>query len=197
MRISKEKEVAMDFLNELVSKGLLESLPSGILSWRLNHTFSRPFHIGSGLYKYVIIIDDYDFVIKTDRRIDTKHGCAGEFDNYKLAVEENMTEFFPETDFLTSIDGHKFYIQERADVDETGVEDSVFEYVSPFFDDENMAKEYVYDDEIAVEDILNAVFPEGKADKLIIWLNEHGIEDIHCGNLGFCHNRPMIIDFSC
>lgn len=193
----EDKETALDFLNELVSKDLLTNLSSNLFSWRNSNTFSHNFHIGYGLYKYVFIIDDYDFVIKTDRNSSSiGNGCGAEFQMYKQAVKDNMTEFFPETDFLTSIGGHKFYIQERADVDEMGLEDSVFEYVSPYFDDEQLAREYAYDDEIEIEDILNAVFPREKAKKLIKWLNEYEIEDIHCGNLGFRNNHPMIIDFS-
>lgn len=192
----KDKETALNFLNELVSKGLLTNLSSNLFYWRNNNTFSHNFHIGYGLYKYVFIIDDYDFVIKTNHTSKIGNGCAEEFYMYKQAVKDNMEEFFPETDFLTSIDGHKFYIQERADVNEMGVEDSVFEYVSPYFDDEQLAREYVYDDEIEVEDILNAVFPKEKAKKVIDWLDKYGIEDIHCGNIGFNNNRPMIIDFS-
>lgn len=192
----EDKEIALTFLNELITKGLINSFPSNVFNWHRNNTFSHTFRIGCGLYKYVFIVDGFDFVIKTDRQENWHHGCTEELNNYKIAIKEDMKCFFPETDFLANIEGHQFYIQEKAEVDEIAVADSVYKYVSPYFDDEEIAREYVYDDEIEIEDIINSLFSKNEADKLLRWLNKYALDDIHEGNIGWLDDHAVIIDFS-
>lgn len=185
------KKIAINLVKELIAKGLLNNLPTNVLSWSKNRTFSYNFHIGYGIYKYVFVLDDYNFVIKVDRKI-SAHKSVKEFQLYRQALREGMQEFFPETDFLISIGGHSFFIQEKASTDETKVVSNALDY----FNSEQDALDYLYDERIEADDIINVLFPIEKAQKIIKWLDEQNIGDIHLGNVGFLNEHAVIIDFS-
>lgn len=107
-----------------------------------------------------------------------------------------MQEFFPETDFLITIGGHSFFIQEKASTDETKITSDILDYLSPYFDNEQDALDYFYDGKVEADDILYILFPVEKAKKINKWLDEQNIGDIHLGNVGFLNGHAVIIDFS-
>lgn len=201
-----DKNLAMSLVNELLDNDVIDYI---------THTFARPdwpgithisrrFRVSRGCYKIVFIFEDCDFVIKTDRVDDWYNGpsnnfggCHDEYDIYQRICKDNMTEFFPETDFLMEADGYEFYIQERADIDEDRAEDEIYQSIRYSFEDDEEAQDYAYSGEVTLEDILYAIFGSDDGEKLSQYLSGLDITDIHSGNVGWRNGYPMIIDFAC
>lgn len=201
------KEQAKEYLNKMIAAGMLENITVGHLyNWyketKKSNDFIKHTHLTSGCFKNTLIFYTFDYVIKFDKvyefsNKELKHnGCCSEYKIYQDIIADKMERFFPETDFLTEIDGYKFYIQERVEADEYAIESDVFNYVRSEFDCDEDAEEYVSSGDVREEDILYSIMDCNEAETLMAWLNAHNINDIHTGNVGYLNGRGVVFDFA-
>lgn len=154
----------------------------------------------NGCTKYAFICDNSDWVLKTEYGPNKRNYCAAEQDYYILAEEHGLQNFFAETRYLITINDRDFYIQRRAEVNEDRTSDFFYEYCSPscsdcYYEDEDEKNEAIWDSvyDMCDEDRIRAVFDD---EKLLSFLNENNINDIHEGNIGYFNGFPILIDFS-
>lgn len=154
----------------------------------------------NGAVKYCIFHECFgDFVVKfTTEAFDY---CEREYTNYLAAVNAGLDYFFPYTDFLGEINGVKFFIQEYAECDNEAISsiwyDSLREdCVSEEDEDEDIINEKIWNMIYDLEDDQRVLYCFGNEEKLIDFLNEYCINDLHEGNFGYIGERLVIIDFS-
>lgn len=166
-----------------------------------------------GASKLVIIDEESDWVIKLsyDCSPDVDEGmesdyCRRELYNYKKACEEGVDKFFAEIHMIGKVDGIEVYLQEKLKVDD-GVEedvDQIFrDYVYSL--DESYYDEIEDDDEresILADDVyemdegerIEAIF--GFEERLITFIENNDINDLHSGNFGYRGADLVIMDYS-
>ena len=154
----------------------------------------------SGCTKYAFISNNSNWVLKTEYGSNKRNYCAAEQDYYILAEECGLQNFFAETRYLITINDRDFYVQRRAEVNEDRTSDFFYEYCSPcysdsYFEDEDEKNEAIWDSvyDMCDEDRIRAVFDD---EKLLSFLEENHINDIHEGNIGYSNGFPILIDFS-
>lgn len=162
--------------------------------------YEKGYTYESGAVKYCIFHEDFgDFVVKfTTEPFDY---CEREYTNYLAAVDAGLDYFFPYTDFLGEINGVKFFIQERAECDNEAISSIWYDnlredYVSEEDEDEDIINEKIWDMIYDLEDDQRALYCFGNEEKLIDFLGEYCINDLHEGNFGYIGDRLVIIDFS-
>lgn len=132
--------------------------------------------------------------------------CEAETVVYRDAVDAGVDFYFAETMCIGFIDMHPIYIQERATI----YYDVYNQYGSKYnCSDSRANREKVaaaskgnltIDDCWLVDGVWLLVFTEewgeSAAVDLITFLLKEGVDDLHCENLGFIDNKPVIIDYS-
>lgn len=203
------KEQAKEYLNKMIAAGMLENISVGKLySWhkeaKEQDDFIKRTSLSAGCFKNTLTFYTFGYVIKFDkinefseeRKEHNHNGCRSEYEIYQKVIADKMERFFPETDFLTEIDGYKFYIQERVEADEYAIESDVFDYVRSEFDCDEDAEDYVSSGDVREEDILYSIMNVEEANILMTWLDAHEINDIHTGNVGYLNGRGVVFDFA-
>lgn len=206
---------AKEMVEELAAAGALAHTKSfyDFLKWvnEVGDIFSFDFTVSSGCFKIVIVPDDYDFVIKTamtgsynfpdeDASIEEQHknldGPYAEYEKWFQIKGTDFEQYFLELQYLSTVGTHEFYIQEKADIDEYAITDSLRRYVDPanFEDDESM-DDYVEWDYTS-EELFASVWGEDAGYDLMDFCYEMDITDTHKGNIGFVNCNPVIIDYA-
>lgn len=166
-----------------------------------------------GASKLVIIDEESDWVIKLsyDCSVDVDEGmesdyCKRELYNYEKACEEGVDKFFAEIHMIGEVDGIEVYLQEKLKVDD-GVEEDVDKIFRDYAYslDESYYDEIEDDDEresILADDVyemdegerIEAIF--GFEKRLITFIEDNDINDLHSGNFGYRGADLVIMDYS-
>lgn len=165
-----------------------------------------------GISKICLVFTDADFVFKYSNPYAFSDGDEAEREvkNYKRAVELGVEMFFPYTYLYGKIDGINIIYQEKIDysVDEAWSRQNVKE-----------TRDLIHS--ISIQDIIStrerfnlkndsyqriidttwlafvlALYSTEVINKLINFIQEKQINDLHGGNLGYKNNKPIIFDFS-
>ena len=134
--------------------------------------------------------------------LETHDYCAREAAVYEDAKKKGVDEYFAPIFYLGTFGNIPFYLQRYVDINEDLNEDTFFSYLSQSADrsgynsdDEFYAaieEDLDYMDE---EDRLQAIFGDWIG-KLVEFVREWSINDLHQGNFGYLFNRPILIDYS-
>lgn len=161
----------------------------------------RKFRLDNGAVKYCIMSDLFfsDYVVKFCGE-DFDY-CEREYTNYLAAVDRELGQFFPYTDFLGELNGLKFYIQERAVCDSEYVNSVWYESLRESYEgayedeDEDFINSRIWDavDDLEDDERLQMIYA---VQDLEDFINEYRINDLHEANFGFIDERLVIIDFS-
>ena len=73
--------------------------------------------IEAGASKFVFIPNEGEYVYKMSTNYLEDDYCYREAENYKLAKEQGVDEFFIATEYFTTIANHDVYIQKKVDID--------------------------------------------------------------------------------
>lgn len=187
-------------------------------SWEVSQTIREArggelAKVYSGASKMVLLFPGDDFVVKysSDRDGD-KGDCDEAMDEwtlYTLACEEGLGHLFPTTEYLFTINGINFVAQQKIDFSA---------YNAP------VAKERAYHKiartvsrkhlERATEELgkgseryrrevnslwagmIISLYGKEVCKRLCAFIQTHGINDLHEENVGYLHDRPVILDFS-
>lgn len=162
--------------------------------------YEKGYNYENGTSKYCIFHEDFcDFVVKFS--LDSFDYCEREYTNYLAAVKLGLDYFFPYTDFLGEINGVKFFIQEYAVCDNEAISSIWYntlreDYVSEEDEGEDIINEKIWEMIYDLEDEQRVLYCFGYEEKLLNFLEEYRINDLHEGNFGYIGNRLVIIDFS-
>ena len=119
--------------------------------------------------------------------------CLSEVEIYKRAVEAGVQQIFAKTEFITTVDGHPIYIQEKAEIFNRGEHSHPREQLRKT---REKTKDYYCE---ANEDWLTDVLEYYGEDIFLDFLrfvDDLQLTDLHSGNLGYINNRPVITDYS-
>lgn len=185
--------------------------------------YNLSYTVETGASKLVIIPDGANYVIKIpfngmwEERFDDEEEeeytdfykfegasygdgwdyCLNELIIYRLSKTYNINEVFVKTKYLGSINNYPIYIQERA---------------VTFCESDKRREKTLKDIDIKTEDTCRKhnfytfnkkwlsdaleYYGEKKLDKIISFLSNNNIGDLHNSNIGYVGNRPVLIDFS-
>lgn len=152
-----------------------------------------------------------NWVIKTgfiwhDDEDDDGDFCTLEAHNYQDAIAEGIEEFFAASYELCTVTPSEyknlrqtiyFYIQEKAEPDEERTSSTCDKYLASEYDETESEDEPLYYD-YTDEDRLQSLFGGCKNfDRLIKFVKDWGINDLHTGNFGYTKDGiAKIIDYS-
>lgn len=135
--------------------------------------------------------------------------CEREVENYRKAEEKNLQQYFAATYLFSIIDGMYVTIQEAVEVDYGVFSDMFFDSVRSYYskDDFNSEEEYNVAVWESAEDLDNderiyAIFgnkdeSNKDIDKLVDFIEDNDINDLHSGNWGIAKDGAYVImDFS-
>lgn len=213
-----EMERALDIVRDLIPYGLHEAIKGEednkeFFEEAKDYADKNGISFFCGASKLVIVDEESDWVIKLsfDCSIDADEGiesdyCKRELYNYKMACEEGIDKFFAEICMVGEVDGIEVYLQERLKVDD-GVEDDV----DQIFRDYVYSLDESYYDNIEDEDERSAILTDdvydmdegerieaifGFEEKLITFIENNDINDLHSGNFGYRGADLVIMDYS-
>ena len=119
--------------------------------------------------------------------------CLSEVEIYMRAIEAGVQQIFAKTDFITTVDGHPIYIQEKAEI---------FNQRDHFHSREQLRKTrektknyYCEANEDWLTDVLE-YYGEDIFLDFLRFVDDLQITDLHSGNLGYIDKRPVITDYS-
>lgn len=132
--------------------------------------------------------------------------CEAETTVYNDALRAGVADFFAETVYIGAIDNHPIYIQEIATI----YANVYYDYAGKYTREER--REYrskavsasnstITDDDcwIVNQTWFSELIEEygaAAASKLIAFLIDEGVDDLHIDNLGFIDGKPVIVDYS-
>ena len=205
MLTKQEREIATCLVLDLIERGIPDNFedPMGVERWAMdNNVYESGYWVSCGMTK-VCIGHSYlkNWVIKfgfnaknCKKNIDY---MAREYEIYREAEHQNMTEFFPQTFLLGRFDGRDYYIQELAECDENTIYSECYNQICSFYEEEDNEcnPDWIWNEVDGLNDNerVNLLF---HSSKLIEFLSEHEINDLHEGNFGLINGNFVIIDFS-
>ena len=165
-----------------------------------------------GVSKICLVFLDADFVFKYSNPYSDSDGdeAEREVENYNRAVELGIEMFFPKTYLYGKINGINIVYQEKIDY----CVDSAWHYQNPKqtynlihsinIKDINAIREKFNIDGIKYNRVIDtiwlafvlAIYKKEVINKLIDFIQEKKINDLHGENLGYKNNKPIILDFS-
>ena len=147
----------------------------------------------NGVSRGVFIFDDSDYVVK--------FSLTEEYDSFineqELYIEAEMygvEKFFAPITYLCTIGGFRFYIQKkvksgtRMDTDGENLSEASISLLN-CCNDTSFCQNDLFDD-------FYENYEEEELYKLINFINDYDINDIHYKNVGFLNNLPVIIDYA-
>lgn len=167
-----------------------------------------------GISKICLMFKDANFVFKYSNPYAYSDGneAEREVDNYNRAVELGLEMFFPKTYLYSKIDGINIIYQEKIDynADEVWKDSKLFLTIHDLTCDHIDVKRIAsikerfniegapYNRDINTTWIafMCALYTTEVIDKLIDFIQEKKINDLHGENLGYKNNKPIILDFS-
>lgn len=170
--------------------------------------YTKPFAYDYGATKGVLIFKELGFVIKIPfvcnddwefEGADCDNGwdyCEAETLKYQSASINGLAECFAETIFIGTVDGHPIYIQELATMYEKG-ESTTPRSSEDIEKVESLCSSQHYDcfNPNWLSDVLN-FFGERIFYKLLNFISDADISDLHNGNIGYIGMRPVLVDYS-
>ena len=193
-----ERDIAITLVEALVEYGLNEHLASwgdhATEKWFFNKELGAlGFGASAGLSKVCIWHNDLlNWVIKVGFVEEVSMDYAArEYENYCMAEEEGLSQYFPTTVYLGTFGGRPFYLQEYAECEEARISSEWYDRLSEEYDD----CEDIWNAIECMDDDERADLTFGDSD-LTNFLCQHGIGDLHEGNFGYINGRLVIIDFS-
>lgn len=212
MEIEKELNEIYDALNECFLADLFEEdfLENVIAPFQ--EKYKKPFSYDQGATKGVLIFRDLDCVLKIP--FDGSDGewfigalegedyynwnyCAAEADYYSMAEMANLEECFLETKCVISIQGRPIYKQPLATMmhDKQGYGKSCsseeeYNKVSSTIKESHEIFNLPWQ--------VDAFNFYGKIlfEKLMNFISDCGIRDLHGGNLGYIGEQPVLVDYA-
>lgn len=216
--IEIEIDRALDIVKDLIPYGLHDALKGEednkeFFEDAKDYADKNGISFFHGASKLVIIDEESDWVIKLsyDCSIDVDEGmesdyCKRELYNYEKACEEGIDKFFAEIHMVGEVDGIEVYLQEKLKVDD-GVEedvdkifrDYVYSLDESYYDDiedEDERRALLADEvyEMDEEERIEAIF--GFEERLITFIENNDINDLHSGNFGYRGADLVIMDYS-
>lgn len=213
-----EMERALDIVRDLIPYGLHEAIKGEednkeFFEEAKDYANKNGISFFCGASKLVIVDEESDWVIKLsfDCSVDVDEGmesdyCKRELYNYEKACEEGVEKFFAEICMVGEVDGIEVYLQEKLKVDD-GVEkdvdqifrDYVYSLDESYYDDiedEDERNAILTDDvyEMDEEERIEAIF--GFDERLITFIENNDINDLHSGNFGYRGADLVIMDYS-
>lgn len=199
-----EREIASVLVEALVEYGATEHLrdygEGSLHEWYTDKGLKYVgYSMSSGCTKACIWHSDLcDWVIKVgfinSKNIDY---AKVEYENYVRAVEEDLAHYFPETVFIGEFGGHAFYAQRECECNEDSISREWYDSLCDRYYDRG--EEYDCDsiwsevDNLEDDERVELLFGD---EKLIEFLREYKINDLHEGNFGYRGGFKVIIDFS-
>ena len=183
-----------------------------------SHNYKKAFTYDSGASKGVLIFKQLGFVIKipfvgtiepdeyseeeflqefygAEGRDSCWDYCSVEKERYEFAEIEGIEMCLAQTKFLTTIQDHPIYMQEYATMYNYGGSSCHSDA------DKNTVKQICSDKHYDCfhEEWLSDVFSffgEKIFYKLLSWIDEYEVNDLHANNLGYIQGRPVLVDYS-
>lgn len=167
-----------------------------------------------GISKICLVFKDANFVSKYSSPYAYSDGneAEREVDNYNRAVELGLEMFFPKTYLYGEIDGINIIYQEKIDcnADElwknSKLSLAIYNLTHDKIDIKKIAsvkKRFDIEDAPYNRDInttwiafMCALYTTEIIDKLVNFIQERRINDLHGENIGYKNNKPIILDFS-
>lgn len=203
MMTTTEREIASVLIEALVDYGAIEHLrdygKGSFRDWYEDEGLVYAgFSMASGCTKACIWHDDLnDWIIKVGFSNSKIDYAELEYTNYCLAEEEGLGYYFPETVYIGTFGGHRFYAQRECECDEASVSREWYDSLCDRYYDRG--EEYDCDtvwsevEELEDDERVELLFGD---EKLIEFLREYKINDLHEGNFGYRGGNMVIIDFS-
>ena len=147
----------------------------------------------NGVSRGVFIFDDSDYVVKFSLTEDYT-SFISEQELYKEAKMCGVEKFFAPITYLCTIGGFKFYTQKkvksgtRMDTDGESLSEASISLLNGC-NDTSFCQNDLFDD-------FYENYEEEELYKLIDFINDYDINDIHYKNVGFLNNLPVIIDYA-
>lgn len=152
----------------------------------LEEFIERGYEVYTGLRRACFI--GSDFVLKVDTTSYTD--CEREVKNYSLAKDANLDCYFAECDFLCEYSGVKFYIMEKCKVNSEASEEKIMDTFS-----NKIEAGYEADD--LTPHLVAFGKDREEFHKLIDFLDDNDINDLHTGNIGVNSNgRYVFTDYA-
>ena len=213
-----EKEVAIEFANDLVKSGIQLYLTPTPLSYDEKKSNRQNFYknlealpysttVASGATRGVFMRDDGEldrWVLKVDFNDNSRDYCEREANFYQEAIEQEVSWAFAATYYLTTIDEIDFYIQERLDCD---CEDSTSEKIAEYIvnkcgitqedgedDLDFQSRIWDYEDSyMEWDDVLNCIIGDADVEEFVY---SRDINDLHQANYGMTSDGYFkIVDY--
>lgn len=161
-----------------------------------------PFYTFCGATKGVFCPKDKDadFVLKFTFTGCENDYCELESNYYKEAVKEGLADAFAETTYFDTYNDINFYIQKKVSarwqkdyIMNAHISAKTKEVIDVLMEasnncTDNMPSRWVY--------YYYKTYGEDALFDLFNFIDVHGINDLHTGNLGVYHNKPIIFDYS-
>lgn len=153
--------------------------------------------IRSGMTKIVLVYESCDFVCKIPLiSFNKKDYCTIEYENYKKALNEDIGCFFARCEFMCEfkdpcgVINLPTYLMEYVEADEGETEEEMALTTGRNIED-------ISGDEEETLDFLEGFYDYKDFCKLIEFLDDNTINDVHSGNIGRNHaGNWVIIDYS-
>ena len=147
----------------------------------------------NGVSRGVFIFDDSDYVVKFSLTEDYT-SFINEQELYLEAKMYGVEKFFAPITYLCTIGGFEFYAQKkvksgtRMDTDGENLSEASISLLNGC-NDTSFCQNDLFDD-------FYDCYEEKELCKLIDFINDYNINDIHYKNVGFLNNLPIIIDYA-
>ena len=203
-------EWAKGIINKCFDRGLEKVLKSEfhttvVSDWeRDNYSFLKEQNLdtASGATKFCLISDNLGWVIKAGFNVkDYMNGkiidfCEIEYKNYIEACKEKLDKFFAPIFFIGNFNGFNFYLQEKEDMDEGAIEESLERYYSSEYEVDELNSFY-WDDLDDEERVVAILGDEKDVGRLLDFISERNINDLHSANWGINEGGDaVLIDYS-
>lgn len=190
----------LDYLNEYYCffEYMMDS--KKIYNWERDYrSFLKEleFKVTYGCTKIVIVPNNGEWVLKIPIGTEPDF-CKIEVEKYLKAQKEGLENAFCESHFLMNYLSYPCYIMKRAQVDESELYSDIRQYLSNsnMSDEDIEEKMYDLDDEEMLRDFFLAYYEEDFVEKLLAFLYEEKINDVHSENVGYYNGYPIIFDYS-
>lgn len=147
----------------------------------------------NGVSRGVFIFDDSDYVVKFSLT-EEYDSFINEQELYIEAEKYGVEKFFAPITYLCTIGEFRFYIQKkvksgtRMDTDGENLSEASISLLNGC-NDTSFCQNDLFDD-------FYENYEEEELYKLIDFINDYDINDIHYRNVGFLNNLPVIIDYA-
>ena len=170
-------------------------------TWCIEVSKETILKVSHGCTKIVVKFGDDDWVIKIPYKTAVNY-CKLEAENYAYAHRAKLTKYFAPCYFYGVIDEIPVYLQRRVEKDDYAISSDCYQFAYnnlPREDEENdddyadRISDYIENDMDDYE-VTSAIIGENK--KLLDFIWNQDINDLHKGNFGYLNGAPVIFDYS-